>query len=72
MDTNTHTEIVIGNGFTAIMSGVPDKCEHQWDGKQYCETSDGEILMEHSDKHNIVGGGVTCSKCEKSFTPPMF
>lgn len=36
LDPNTHGAFMdLGNGMTAFVDGVPDKCEHEWNGKGY-------------------------------------
>lgn len=36
LDPNTHGAFMdLGNGMTAFVDGIPDKCEHEWNGKGY-------------------------------------
>lgn len=36
MDNNTHGAFMnLGNGMTAFVDGIPDECEHEWNGKGY-------------------------------------
>lgn len=30
-----HSAFIIGKHFSAFVDGIPDKCQHQWDGKGY-------------------------------------
>lgn len=87
-DPNAHGEFVhlpgIGNAF---IDGIPDKCEHDDSGPVLAFNEAGEYF-KHSDMpdyftdyegwlkfqkdHKINGGCVSCSKCGKPFSPPMF
>lgn len=93
-DNNTHGAFVqFKDGGTAFIDGIPDKCEHQWDGKGYHFVSfmgggGMDELLPNADQSYeeldaidaelrkngkyLSGGCVSCSKCGKPFTPPMF
>ena len=44
MDNNTHEEfLVLEDGLTAFITGVPDKCLHQWND-QVMHTESGKVI----------------------------
>jgi hypothetical protein len=85
---DTHGAFIeLPDGSRAFIDGIPDKCEHQWDGPGLSFNDAGEYFKNsdmpdyHSDPdgwykfqedHKIRGGCVSCSKCGKPFEPPMF
>ena len=45
MDNNTHEEfIVFKDGTTAFITGVPDECDHKWNGDVVLESKSGGII----------------------------
>lgn len=83
-----HTEIITithgGKKSTAILSGVPDKCEHDSDGEEMFFNDAGRYwkrsqlpkgkanAIKFMDKHRINGSCVSCSKCGKPFEPDFY
>ena len=76
-----------GKKFSMFIDGVPDKCKHDDDGDVLYFNNNGEYFKEsempnhHADyegwlkfqkEHKITGGCVSCSKCGKPFSPPMY
>lgn len=94
MDNNTHGAFIqLPDGAHAFIEGIPDKCEHEWNGKGYhiisyiggggCDefipdtTNSAQDYYKLDEELRLQGkyisaGGVTCSKCGKPFSPPMF
>lgn len=44
MRKDTHTKIIIGRDFSAIISGVPDKCKHDDLGSTVFQTASGKTI----------------------------
>lgn len=92
MDSNTHSAYIVGENsdgirVSAFIDGIPDKCEHNWDGETLSFNDAGEFfkdseMPDHSsdpvgwvkfqEEHKINGGCVSCSKCGKPFYPPLY
>lgn len=91
MRKDTHSEFISGEidgkPFTAFISGVPDKCQHDDDGEMLSFNDEGEYFkdsdmpdpkthyddwVKFQEDHKINGGCVSCSKCGKPFTPDFF
>ncbi len=82
--SNTHGEFIQGDGWSAFIDGVPDECNHVWDGPSRIEFHDGAVMMESdlpSDPEelkkfmqgrSISCGYVTCSKCGKGYEPDLW
>ncbi|HMG16747.1 MAG TPA: hypothetical protein VK590_14925 [Saprospiraceae bacterium] len=87
MRNDTHGALIIGDGFSAFVDGIPDKCEHDDNGPVLSFNSEGEYFKDSEmpdyktnpdgwrkfqDAHKINGGCVSCSKCGKPYTPDFF
>lgn len=49
MDNNTRGAFVdLGNGMTAFVDGIPDKCEHDWNGDTVFTAASGKIIYWHT------------------------
>lgn len=86
-DFNHHSAHIIGKNFSVFIDGIPDQCDHDDNGPellfneegQYFKTSEVPDFKTDPDacdrfwKENKINGGcVSCSKCGKPFTPPMW
>ena len=86
MRKDSHTEVITGvldgKPFQAILTGVPDDCQHDDDGPALVFNDQGEHWPESDlpdpnteyaeyekfyTDHKINGGCVSCSKCGKPF-----
>lgn len=46
MDSNTHGAFIkLGEGCHAFMDGIPDQCEHDWNGDAVHFAASGKILF---------------------------
>lgn len=95
MNNDTHGELIIlPDGSHAFIDGVPDDCEHNWNGDSVYYTQSGKRItiqtflkwagytsqyrskLIHNHQNDIFdpisSGGVTCSKCKKEWSPPMY
>lgn len=76
-----------GERISMFIDGVPDKCQHDSKGEElafnnnyeYFKKSempdyntDPEAWEKFQRDHKITGGCVSCSKCGKPFSPPMY
>jgi hypothetical protein len=76
-----------GEKISMFIDGVPDKCKHDDKGEvmsfndnyEYFKESeipnyktDYEGWLKFQKDHKISGGCVSCSKCGKPFSPPMY
>lgn len=43
-DNNTHGEFISGNGFSAFVDGMPDTCDHDWNGDVIMQSTSGKII----------------------------
>lgn len=41
---NTHGALIRFPGGAAFVDGIPDKCDHQWDGPSYFVTVSGKLI----------------------------
>ena len=48
--SDTHGEIIIGNGFSAFIDGLPDTCKHEWNGDTIFFTKSGKMITPHTHK----------------------
>lgn len=48
IETNTHSAAFISNDFSAFIDGIPDTCEHSWDGASYFVTASGRVIKWHT------------------------
>lgn len=87
---NTHSETITDKDSKpiAFVDGIPDKCDHVWDGDGYVFNDDGEYfknsevpdiklndgkdLHEFYILHSIRGGCVSCSKCGTPYEPDFW
>ena len=85
---NTHGAFMqFSDGSTAFVDGIPDTCEHDDDGPVLSFNDTGEYFKDSDmpdyktdpegwtkfqEDHDIRGGCVSCSKCGRPFSPPMF
>lgn len=46
---NTHSEILIlPGGMIAFVDGIPDKCEHDWNGDEVFQSASGKMIYWHT------------------------
>jgi len=85
---NTHSEFIQGEGWSAFVDGIPDTCQHEWNGEGESQFEDGEVVkdsvlfvdveggfeinQEIAKGRFPVAGWVTCSKCGKPYEIDMF
>ena len=87
---NTHSAILTNETCVpvAFVDGIPDKCQHVWDGETLHFNDEGEYftdsevpdnkLNEGRDAyefytlHQISGACASCSKCGKPFEPDIW
>lgn len=50
---NSHTDIIRIGDTVAIISGVPDECQHVWDGPAYYITKSGKYVDYKTHKQWI-------------------
>lgn len=95
MDPNTHSAIIpLSDGMIAFVDGIPDECDHNWNGDVILWSASGKTIYWHTyrqwahlpsrERHRLIcdyhdeiedpvtGSCVSCSKCKKGFSPPMF
>lgn len=88
--SNTHSDYITDESgkIVAFLDGIPDKCEHEFNGEtlhfndegEYFTESempehalnDGRDLHEFFILHGIRGATCSCSKCGKPFQPDFF
>lgn len=87
-DPNTHGAFIqFKDGSTAFVDGIPDACDHDDNGPALSFNDRGEYFKDsempdyHTDydawlkfqqDHDIRGGCVSCSKCGKPYSPPLY
>mgnify|MGYP001588204718 CR=1 FL=1 len=90
MRKDKHEELVTfeheGKRFSAYITGVPDKCQHDDEGEQYVFNDEGkywkqseipdykkdnEAYMKFMNENEMRGGCVSCSKCGKPYEPDL-
>ena len=74
---NKHSETFKLGDWVIHIDGIPDDCEHEWEGETVYIDSEGGIYRESEISDplrtiNFVGAAVTCSKCRKIFEPDLF
>lgn len=87
---NTHSAILTNKTGTpvAFVDGIPDNCQHVWDGQMLYFNNEGEYFADSEvpDKklndgrdadefytlHQISGACASCSKCGKPFEPDIW
>lgn len=48
MDSNTHSVVLIGEDFSMFIDGIPDDCDHVWNGATVFETASGKVIYWHT------------------------
>lgn len=54
MNSNKHEIFIRGEGFSAFITGVPDKCDHDYNGPAYYITASGKYI-DYATHKNWVG-----------------
>lgn len=45
-----HSAVIVTEGFSAFVDGIPDKCEHDYNGDSVCITASGKVIWWHTFK----------------------
>jgi hypothetical protein len=48
MDNNTHGAFIAGNGLNAFVDGIPDTCDHNWDGDTIMQSASSKMIYWHT------------------------
>lgn len=48
MNNNTHSAHIIGPEFSAFVDGIPDTCDHKWDGDLVMVAQSGKVILWHT------------------------